>query len=199
MLELIAKRGRALVGALSLAIALVDGDDLVLAAVAGRGSARPGEVRIPLKGTVFAHIVRRGASRRITGAGPLRNAASLLGIEGTRAALGVPLVYRSQRLGVMLAFDRGPRAEPFREADEKALKAFAASAATAVATARSVQRQRLRDAMAAAEAERRRWAQELHDETLQALGGLRIVLVLRAPLGQARHADGRHGPGDRCD
>ena len=60
--------------------------------------------------------------------------------------------------------------------EEPLLQAFAASAATAVATARTVEEQRLRDAMQAAEAERRRWARELHDDTLQGLGGLRILL-----------------------
>ena len=82
----------------------------------------------------------------------------------------------------------GPQAAPFSDDDEQALKAFAASAATAVATAQGVQQQRLRDVLAAAEAERRRWARELHDETLQALGGLRVLLVLRAPLGRRRGA-----------
>ena len=60
--------------------------------------------------------------------------------------------------------------------DERLLQSFAASAATAVATARTVEEQRLRDAMQAAEAERRRWARELHDDTLQGLGGLRMLL-----------------------
>jgi signal transduction histidine kinase len=56
------------------------------------------------------------------------------------------------------------------------LRAFAASAATAVALAQSVQTDRLRSSLAAADAERRRWARELHDETLQGLGGLRVLL-----------------------
>ena len=46
-----------------------------------------------------------------------------------------------------------------------------------MAISRSVEADRLRSAIAAAEAERRRWARELHDETLQALGGLRVLLA----------------------
>jgi signal transduction histidine kinase len=59
---------------------------------------------------------------------------------------------------------------------QRLLEAFAASAATAVATAQSAADERLGQRIAATEAERGRWARELHDETLQALGTLRLVL-----------------------
>ncbi len=52
----------------------------------------------------------------------------------------------------------------------------AASAATAVATARSVAAARLRLSLEAADQARARWARELHDETLQGLTGVRMVL-----------------------
>jgi signal transduction histidine kinase len=52
----------------------------------------------------------------------------------------------------------------------------AASAATAIATAQSVAKERLRDSISAAEQARGRWARELHDETLQGLVGLRMLL-----------------------
>jgi signal transduction histidine kinase len=45
-----------------------------------------------------------------------------------------------------------------------------------VATAHSAADERLGQRIAATEAERSRWARELHDETLQALGTLRLVL-----------------------
>jgi signal transduction histidine kinase len=59
----------------------------------------------------------------------------------------------------------------------------AASAATAVATARSVAAARLRLSVDAADQARARWARELHDETLQGLTGVRMVLS----AGLARH------------
>ena len=51
---------------------------------------------------------------------------------------------------------------------------------------RSAADDRQRQRLAAAEAERARWARELHDETLQALGNLRIVL---AAAGRDRDRD----------
>jgi signal transduction histidine kinase len=98
---------------------------------------------------------------------------------GLAAAGGtlVPLLFRGRSLGMLVAF--GARSESEEEA---LLQAFAASAATAVATARSVEEQRLHDAMRAAESERRRWARELHDDTLQGLGGLRMLLVAAARI-----------------
>ena len=83
--------------------------------------------------------------------------------------------------------------EPFREDDERLLQAFAASAATAVATAQSADDAALRRSIAASEAERARWARELHDETLQQLAGLRVLLARRAP--QRRPRADRRGAG----
>ena len=89
--------------------------------------------------------------------------------------LCVPLVFRGQSLGLLAALGRRGGGDLGRE-DEQLLGGFAASAATAVATARTVEAQRLRDAIRSAEEERRRWARELHDDTLQDLGALGVVL-----------------------
>jgi hypothetical protein len=92
----------------------------------------------------------------------------------------MPLVYRGRALGILCAFDRLEGPAEFDQDDEQALRAFAASAATAVATAKTVEGDRLRAAIDSAEAERRRWARELHDETLQSLGGLKVLLSAAA-------------------
>lgn len=73
--------------------------------------------------------------------------------------------------------------------DEQLLRTFAASAATAVAIAQSVESDRLRSLMAAADAERSRWARELHDETLQGLGALRLLLAAARRRGDARQTE----------
>ena len=94
----------------------------------------------------------------------------------SRAAVVVPLAFRGEALGVLLAVDRVSGGPEFDAEDEELIAAVAASAATAVATAQSVAKERLRDSMAAAEQARARWARELHDETLQGLVGLRMML-----------------------
>jgi signal transduction histidine kinase len=176
VLALIVKRGRALVDARSVVILLRDGDDLVLTASAGH-SRRPHGERIPISASTSGEVMRRGRPERVSNVRDrLKIAPERLGVDGARSALMIPLAHRGESVGVLVAFDRGADGAAFSDEDEQTLKAFGASAATAVATARGVQRQRLRDALGAAEAERRRWAQELHDETLQALGGLRILL-----------------------
>src|ERR1700734_3123165 len=87
------------------------------------------------------------------------------------------MTHRDETIGVLAAFDRGPEHESFSEEDEQLLRTFAATAANAVAMAQSVEADRLRSALGAADAERRRWARELHDDTLQGLGALRVVLA----------------------
>jgi signal transduction histidine kinase len=159
VLELIVKRGRALVDATGVVILLRDEAGLSVAATAG-------DVPDGLPG---ARLDVEPAD-----ADALRAALAGIGLEAAGALL-VPLVFRGRSLGTLAAVEprRGRR---FDDEDERLLSAFAASAATAVATARSVQAERLRHSLAAAEAERSRWARELHDETLQGLGGLRMLV-----------------------
>ena len=186
VLELIVKRGRALVDARALVIVLRDEEDFSVAA--GAGEVDPAVVgrRIPVRGANVATILREIRTERSRDvAGRLRIASGRLGVPITSDRLGVhdpqtalivPLEFRSRRLGALIAFDRVGEEIAFDGEQQALLLAFAASAATEVATAQSVERQRLRDSLASAERERTRWAHELHDETLQALAGFRVTI-----------------------
>jgi signal transduction histidine kinase len=177
VLELIVKRGRALIEARSLVIMLRLGEELVVEASAGHAESVRG-VRLPIAGSTSGQVLEGRRPERIGDvASRLRISPSEFGVEDPRTALLVPMVYRGDAVGVLAAFDRGPEGDAFREEDEQMLRTFAASAATAVALAQSVQADRLRSSLAATEAERGRWARELHDETLQGLGGLRLLLT----------------------
>jgi signal transduction histidine kinase len=176
ILELVVKRGRALVGAHDVLIMLRDGEDLVIAAGAGHVTIRD-SARLPVSGSTAGEVLTEGRPRRIADAArELRISPERLGVGQASTALLVPLLYRGQGLGVLAAFDRIEGDGAFTRDDEQLLEAFAVQAATAVATARSVEADRRRRSLAATEAERHRWARELHDETLQALGGLRVLL-----------------------
>jgi signal transduction histidine kinase len=175
-LELIVKRGRALVGARSLVIMLRESHELVVRASAGHVQEMRG-ARLPIADSTSGQVLQHGRPERITDvATRLRIAPREFGVSDAQTALLVPMLYRGEALGILAAFDRGEDSSVFSEDDEQLLRTFAASAATAVALAQSVQADRLRSSLAAADAERRRWARELHDETLQGLGGLRVLL-----------------------
>jgi GAF domain-containing protein len=176
VLELIAKRGRVLVGARSVVIMLRDHDQLIVEASAGHVQEARG-VRLPVADSTSGQVLEHLRPERITDvAARLRIDPSEFGVPDAQTALLVPMVYRGEAMGVLAAFDRDEDGDAFSEDDEQVLRTFAASAATAVALAQSVQADRLRSSLAAADAERRHWARELHDETLQSLGGVRIRL-----------------------
>jgi signal transduction histidine kinase len=176
VLELIAKRGRVLVGAESVVIMLRDGEELVVQASAGHVTETRG-VRLPIADSTSGHVLEHRRPERITDvAARLRISPSEFGVSDAHTALLVPMVYRGEAMGVVAAFNRGDEGTVFGEDDEQMLRTFAASAATAVALAQSVQAERLSSSLAAADAERGRWARELHDETLQSLGGLQVLL-----------------------
>jgi len=85
-------------------------------------------------------------------------------------------VFRNQAVGVAAAFDRRVDGPEFSLEDERLMEAFAASAATAVATAQTVEVKGLERAVEASELERRRWARELHDDSLQELAAVKLRL-----------------------
>jgi signal transduction histidine kinase len=103
----------------------------------------------------------------------------------SKAAVVVPLAFRGEMLGVLVAVDRLTDGPEFDAADEELIAAVAASAATALGTAQTVAKERLRDSIDAAEQARGRWARELHDETLQGLVGLRMMLNSARRTGSA--------------
>jgi signal transduction histidine kinase len=174
ILGLIVNRGRALIDARALLILLAEGDELVVATTAGELEANLTGARVPVDGTLPGHVLRSGRAERLAGADSLGPELTDLGISA-EAAMLVPLTFRGSSSGVLAAFDRVVDGPGFGPEDELLLRSFAASAATAVATAQSVEADRLRHSLEAAEQERKRWARELHDETLQALGGLRML------------------------
>jgi signal transduction histidine kinase len=160
VLETIAKRTRALVGARSLLILLRRGACLEVVAAAGECGSTP--------------IGRTLASGSL-GAEEGVRAASELGFEA-RGALLAPLSFRGRQLGWLLALDRVEEGPEFFAEDERLLAGASASAAAAVSTAQSVSEGLLRSSMVTAERERARWARELHDSVLQGLGSRRLLL-----------------------
>jgi len=177
ILELIVKRARALVGARTLVIMLEQEDHLIVAAGAGELPDGVHGQRMAIEGTVTGRVLRSQTPERLTDArSALSSSLGLLHLEAD-AALIVPLAFRGRSVGVLAAYDRiGGEEAGFDREHERLLGAFAASAATAVATGKSVEEQRMRQSIEASEQERRRWARELHDETLQSLAGLRVGL-----------------------
>ncbi|MGP0049845.1 MAG: GAF domain-containing protein, partial [Solirubrobacteraceae bacterium] len=178
ILALVAKRGRALVSARSLVIELLYDEELQFAAGAGELPPDLLGTTMPLANTVASAALR---SRRSQHLRDQLNRARFdqygLGHLGVPAddGLVVPLVFRDRPYGVIVALDHLEGGE-FTAEHQRLLEAFAASAAIAVATAWSAADERRRQGLAAAEAERSRWARELHDDTLQALGNLRLML-----------------------
>jgi signal transduction histidine kinase len=172
LLRLMADRGLALLDASTLLMVIEERGELRVAAASGEATPR---VRIlAVEGSALGTLYRAGqpvSLDRPRG----QEAAWLheLGLEA-RAVLVEPLSMEGQGGGLVIALrsDGG-----FREPDRRALNAFATSVAQRLAAERSVEIERLRYGMEARERERTRWAREIHDETIQGLGALRLKLA----------------------
>jgi signal transduction histidine kinase len=167
-----ADRGLALLDADSLMVVIEDRGELRVAAASG--SSAPRLRIVPVRGSALGEVYARGkplALDRPRG----EEAAWLyeLGLEA-RSVLVEPLEMEGQGGGIVIALRAK---DTFRRADRDALTAFAASVSQRLAAERSVEIQRLRFGMEAREHERTRWAREIHDESIQGIGALRLQLA----------------------
>lgn len=180
ILELVAKRGRALVAARALLIEHRSNGEMTIAAAAGDVPAELVGRKIDLQDSVAGAALRTGRTMRLEDesnrARFQRHGVGRLGFRAS-AGLVVPLIFHGDGYGALIATDRLRDGPAFTSEDQRLIEAFAVSAATAIATARSVEDQRRNQRLAAAEQERTRWARELHDETLQNLAAVRLGLV----------------------
>ncbi len=178
LLRLMADRGLALLDASSLLVVIEERGELRIAAHSGEGTVR---VRIvPVQGSALGQLYQAGEPVALQRPrGPEAAWLQDLGLEA-RAALVEPLSMDSQGGGLVIALRSDGS---FRGPDRDALKAFATSVAQRLAAERSVEIERLRYGMQAREHERTRWAREIHDESIQGIGALRLQLA------NARDAD----------
>jgi signal transduction histidine kinase len=172
LLRLMADRGLALLDAETLLMVIEERGELRVAASSGAGTVR---LRImPVRGSAVGELYLAGKSLEFDR--PRGQEAAWLqelGLEA-RAALVEPLSMEEQGGGLVIALrSQGG----FRGPDRQALSAFAASVAKRLAAERSVEIERLRYGMEARERERTRWAREIHDESIQGIGALRMQLA----------------------
>ena len=172
LLRLMADRGLALLDADTLLVVIEERGELRVAASSGSSTVR---VRImPVEGSALGDLYLAGKAAALDR--PRGQEAAWLhelGVE-VRAALVEPLSMEGQGGGMVIALrtDGG-----FRGPDREALNAFATSVAKRLAAERSVEIERLRYGMEARERERTRWAREIHDESIQGMGALRLRLA----------------------
>jgi two-component system, NarL family, sensor histidine kinase DevS len=195
LLRLVATRLRELVDARIVAIALPAGEgELRIEAAAGQGTEELIGVSFPRASSKAGGVLERKRSERIDSTldDPEIHQDSVRLFRAT-SGLYVPLLARSEGIGVVLVHDKLGPDPRFGDADLRLAEQFGARAAIAVDLSRRVARDSLRRVVAGQELERQRLARELHDETGQALTS--ILLGLKA-VEAADGADEMHAAAD---
>jgi signal transduction histidine kinase len=171
LLRLMADRGLALLDASIMLLVIEEKGELRVAGASGS----PVRLRIaPVQGTALGALYTDGKSLALDR--PRGQEAAFLhelGVEA-KGVLVEPFQMESQGGGLAIAMRRDGS---FRKPDREALAAFAESVAARLAAERSVEIERLRYGMEARERERTRWAREIHDESIQGIGALRLQLA----------------------
>jgi len=166
-----ADRGLALLDASALLMVIEEKGELRVAAASGAAV----RVRIvPVQGSALGALYQAG--KPVSLDRPRGEEAAWMheiGLEA-RSVLIEPLNMDAHGSGMVIAARSD---SSFKDPDRQALAAFAESVAQRLAAERSVEIERLRYGMEAQEKERTRWAREIHDESIQGIGALRLQLA----------------------
>jgi signal transduction histidine kinase len=184
LLGLVSRRLRELVSARVVMIALpADPLTLRVAAAEGEGAGELLGTSLELEGSKAGRVLERGRSERVDALleDPEVDQAVTRRL-GVTSGLYVPLVVHGRPIGVVMAHDKAGPDRRFADDDLRLAETLAARAAIAVDLSERVSRDAVRRVVEAQEAERKRLARELHDETGQALTS--ILLGLK-PLEQS--------------
>ncbi len=166
-----ADRGLALLDATTLLLIIEEKGELRVAGASGA----PVRLRtVAVAGSALGALYQEGRSLALER--PRGQEAAFLhelGLEA-RSVLVEPWSMEGHGGGLVVALRRDGS---FRGPDKQALASFAQSVAVRLKAERNVEIERLRYGMEARERERTRWAREIHDESIQGIGALRLQLA----------------------
>jgi signal transduction histidine kinase len=172
VIQLAVKRARSLADARTAVLLLAHADAMKVVAVAGEVSRDLIGRDAPPGGSLTLDVLRAGRGQLL----PPEVAARFSELNPAGGAgVIVPLRARGDDIGALAVFDRLDADHPFGRDDVLALESFGTSVATRIVAARALQDERVSLSISYSERERKRWARELHDETLQELGALNVM------------------------
>jgi signal transduction histidine kinase len=172
LLQMMAERGRALLDAEAVLVVIAQRGELHVAASSPERLARTPAV--PIEGSGLGGIYRDG--KPVSFERPIGSQATWLRELGLDAkpSLIQPLAIDGEGGGMVIALGRE---DGLGGAAESALAALATRLSEHLMAERRAEIERLRAGAQARERERTRWARELHDDTVQGLGALRMQLA----------------------